>query len=506
MAKRRLALLCLALLLVTINFSILNNLGARNVFLVQCIASQQDKSNNSSEEGVTQWQWTYGGSKADYARAVIQTSDGGFAFTGYTFSFSEEDEYGRCISEFWLVKTDAQGELQWSRTYDVHEKAFSFIETADGGFILVGAYFSWGGGMPYIYIGTQLVKTDAQGKLQWKRIYKSSDYSPYQSWGNAIIETADGSFVFAGATAQIRMSKPKAWLVKLDEKGVVNWMQTYDGEWWSLGDESKKGWEANSVIETVDGGFVLAGSDFYSNPNVNGDVWLMKTDVTGVEEWNRTYGDGAREGGYSVVQTPDGGFAIAGFTCAYGAGGADFWLLKTDASGELLWNRTYGGTGDELARTVIQTDDDGFILIGSTTSTGAGKHDTLLVKTNAFGELLWNRTYGGIGDDEAYSVIQTIDGGFAFAGFTNSTGVGNYDAWLVKTDTNGLTPTTIYEKEIKEPFISHIRDFLGRLRGLFNRWGNWIVLAALITVLITVTLLFGREDFKRRSNEKKERS
>lgn len=501
MAKGPLALLCLVLLLGTTNFSIFNSLGAKDAFLVQYNDFPLDRTTNSYEEDVTQWQWTYGGNAADYARTVIQTSDGGFAFAGDTLSFSEEDEYGRRYSEFWLVKTDAQGELQWSRTYDVHEKAFSLIETADGGFILVGAYFSWGGGMPYIYIGTQLVKTDAQGKLQWKRIYKSSDFS-YQSWGNTVVETANGGFVFAGATAQIRMSKPKAWLVKLDENGVVNWTQTYYGEWWSLGDESKKGWEANSVIETVDGGFALAGSDFYSNPNVYENVWLMKTDVSGVEEWNRTYGDGAQEGGYSMVQTPDGGFVIAGFTCSYGAGGADFWLLKTDASGAILWNRTYGGSGDEIARTVIQTDDGGFILIGSTTSNGAGKHDTLLVKTDASGALQWNRTYGGVGEDEAYSVIQTTDGGFAFTGFTNSTGVGNYDAWLVKTDTNGLTPTTIYEKEIKEPFISHIRDFLSRLRGLFNRWGNWIVLAA----LITVTLLFARGDSRRRSNEKKERS
>lgn len=482
MAKGPLALLCLVLLLGTTNFSIFNSLDASDTFLVQFNASPQDRTINSNEEDVMQWQWTYGGSEADYAHAVIQTSDGGFAFAGYTLSFSEEDEYGRRYLEFWLVKTDDQGELQWSRTYDVHDKAYSLIETADGGFILVGADFSWYGGMPYVYIDTRLVKTDAQGKFQWKRSYESSDYT-YQSWGNAVIETADGGFVFAGATAQREIGYPKAWLVKLDDKGVVNWMQTYDGEWWLWGEEGKKGWEANSVIETVDGGFALAGFVFYSNLNIYEDVWLMKTDVSGVEEWNRTYGEGAREGGYSVVQTPDGGFAIAGFTCSYGAGDADFWLLKTDSSGELLWNHTYGGAGDELARTVIQTDDGGFILIGSTTSTGVGKHDTLLVKTNAFGELLWNRIYGGVGEDEAYSVIQTTDGGFAFAGFTNSTGVGNYDAWLVKTDTNGLTPTTIYEKEIKEPFISHIKPLLDLLWGFFNRWSIRIVIAALFTIV-----------------------
>jgi hypothetical protein len=159
--------------------------------------------------------------------------------------------------------------------------------------------------------------------------------------------------------------------------------------------------------------------------------------LTGQQVWNRTYGGTKDDEAYSLVQTGDGGYALAGQTNSSGAGGYDAWLVKTDANGNMLWNKTYGGTGWDGATSLVQTGDGGYALAGQTNSFGAGSNDFWLVKTDANGNMLWNKTYGGTGDDGAYSLVQTGDGGYALAGYTKSSGAGGYDAWLVKTDASG---------------------------------------------------------------------
>jgi predicted secreted protein len=135
-----------------------------------------------------------------------------------------------------------------------------------------------------------------------------------------------------------------------------------------------------------------------------------------------------------LIQTSDGGYALAGSTQSFGAGSWDFWLVKTDAAGNAQWNRTYGGTSDDEAYALVQTVDGGYALAGYTGSIGAGYYDFWLVKTDASGNEQWNKTYGGTGDDDASALVQTGDGGYALAGRTESFGAGNYDFWLVKTD------------------------------------------------------------------------
>jgi hypothetical protein len=170
----------------------------------------------------------------------------------------------------------------------------------------------------------------------------------------------------------------------------------------------------------------------------------MKTSLTtttsiGVE-WNHTFGGMLRDVAYSVIQTTDGGYALAGITESYGAGDSDFYLVKTDATGQMAWNRTFGGIAAETieSESLIQTVDEGFALVGWTNSYGAGNNDFYIVKTNTTGHLEWNQSYGGIEWEQAYSVIQTSDGGYAIAGITNYYGAGYTDFWLVKTDSNGL--------------------------------------------------------------------
>jgi uncharacterized delta-60 repeat protein len=194
---------------------------------------------------------------------------------------------------------------------------------------------------------------------------------------------------------------------------------------------------ASSVQQTSDGGYILAG---YTRSFGAGaaDVFLIKTDESGNVQWAKTYGGTDIDGAFSVQQTSDGGYIVAGYTYSFGAGGSDILLIKTDANGNIIWAKTYGGTSGDLARSVQQTSDGGYIVAGYTTSFGAGSTDFFLIKTDANGNMQWAKTYGGTSSDTAYSVQQTSDGGYIIAGYTRSFGTGwDEDVILIKTDANG---------------------------------------------------------------------
>jgi predicted secreted protein len=167
------------------------------------------------------------------------------------------------------------------------------------------------------------------------------------------------------------------------------------------------------------------------------DVWLIKVDENGDETWNKTFGGSLNETGNSVNQTTDGGYILAGFTESYGNGGRDVWIIRTDENGNELWSKTFGGANNDLAQFIQPTSDDGFIITGSTQSFGNGGEDMWLIKIDANGNEMWNKTYGGSLGERAYTVYQTSDSGYVLAGRTESYGNGNLDAWLIKTDKSG---------------------------------------------------------------------
>ncbi len=250
--------------------------------------------------------------------------------------------------------------------------------------------------------------------------------------GHSVRQTPDGGYAMAGQTASYGAGLDDAWLVRTDQSGNVLWTQTFGG----AGQD-----RAYSLEQTADGGYLVAGTTRRFGSNFD-DAFLVKTDASGDTLWTKTLGGSSWDRALSVQQTADEGYVIAGDTRSYGAGYYDAWLIKTDASGDTAWTRVFGGQDYDGAASARQTADGGYIVAGYTESFGPGLKDVWLIKTDASGNTLWTRTYGEVGqDDQGYSVQQTPDGGYVVAGHTGSYGAGATldDVWLIRTDESGDT-------------------------------------------------------------------
>ncbi len=216
--------------------------------------------------------------------------------------------------------------------------------------------------------------------------------------------------------------------IKNTNNETKRWSKTYGGT------ENDYGYWGE---QTYDGGYIITGS--YSNDPYDHDVWLIKTDSNGSLIWEKTYGAGSYEQGYCVQQTFDEGYIIIGRTSSYGVGSSDVWLIKTDISGKMLWDKTFGGKSIDLGHCILQTSDLGYIIVGETFSFGAGEGDVWLIKTDVNGNMIWNKTFGGTLTDRGLSVVLTTDGGYIITGYIEfPDDVVNYDeVLLIKTDENG---------------------------------------------------------------------
>jgi len=367
-----------------------------------------------------------------------------------------------------LCLQPSRAQTSFERTYgsDTVDAAWCARQTSDGGYVVAGLT-----SIPEGDRNAYLVRTDSVGDTIWTRTYGGPSWEDAQ----CIQETSDGNYILVGYTQSFGMGQRDVYLIKTDDTGNELWFRTY-------GDDQDN--TGHSVQETGDGGYVIAGETGQA------DVYLVRADSLGGLLWERTYGDFEWDWGASVDITDDGGFVVVGGTQSFGAGGIDIWLIKTDSSGGVQWDRTFGGVQDDYASAVQQTSDSGYIIAGQTRSFGpafqngyllkldrwgaltwdqvysggensyfssvdqtadgmyvaagtkadshgASRGDVYVVRVDSTGGVLWERTYGGISDDYGYSVEQTADGGYVISGLTTSFGMGEADVYLMKLGPDG---------------------------------------------------------------------
>jgi hypothetical protein len=313
-----------------------------------------------------------------------QTKDGGYIITGSTSSVGEG------IYEIFLIKNIVSGDTIWIKPLDKTNNDYgnSVQQTNDGGYILAGS---------------RLIKTDADGNEIWSKAIFSRD----------VKQADDGGYIINGSR-----------LIKTDAAGNEIWSKAIGGQ---------------DVKQTNDGGYIITGKTY--SVSIYPDVDLIKTTADGDTMWRKIFGGTKEDIGSAVQQTNDGGYIITGATFSFGAGHGDVYLIKTTETGDTMWIKTFGGIQRDEGVAVQQTDDGGYIIVGFTYSFGAGGKDVYLIKTTATGETMWTKTFGGAGNDRGNSVQQTSDGGYIITGETLSFGAGNADVFVIKTDVNGLVET-----------------------------------------------------------------
>lgn len=368
-----------------------------------------------------------------------------------------------CLLSAQTVFEKTYGGLAWDYGTDIQPHP-------SGGYLMLGYTESFGAGNSDFL----LQKVDDQGNSQWS---KTLGGTSYENIDGQLRPTSDGHFVVVGGTESQGAGDFDFYLAKVDTAGNLIWEQTYGGAQWET---------AYSVIETSDGGFAVFGSK-YNAALFDYTFYFVKTDASGVLEWDFTYvgtsfslgrdlvqmdddgfllvgetggdiwvgridtmanlswekrlGGNGFEQANQMIRTSDGYYAISGANGSMGSGDSDVWLIKMDSAANIIWDQTYGGTDEDAGASLQETADHGFILGGETYSYGAGngEADLYMIRTDSVGTELWQKTYGSFGYEYGNSVLNSTDGGFICLGYTNSFGAGNGDLYLIKTDASGDT-------------------------------------------------------------------
>ena len=366
----------------------------------------------ASAQPVAEWRATLGGSADEFAHAVALSGDGGYVIAGETRSS------GAGSQDVLLVKLDADGAELWTRTYGGPESdvVYAARKTSDGGYILAGKTHSFGGATAS-QSEFWLIKTGADGEEEWQRSYGSSERPTPRAGtsdvAHAVRQTQDGGYVLAGSSTGPSGSNIR--LLRTGPDGATLWSRNLGGT---------TGTVAYDVVETPGGGFAVAGN---ADSDSGGDALLIKTDADGNPEWTQFFGGQYNDEARSLTLTSDGGYALGGFTWSYGAGLSDFWLVKASADGEQEWQRSFGGVPRDAAHALIQTGDGGFALAGWSESF-SGVDRLWVVKTGPTGGLQWSSAYPTFADVSASGPVsagarairQTEDGGFIVAGWTGA--------------------------------------------------------------------------------------
>ena len=385
---------------------------------------------------------TFGGSNNESAKSITNTSDGGYAILGYTQSLDGDVINKTNTSyDYWLLKFDQNHNLQWQKTYggSGDDRGNEVIQTTDGGYAILGNSQSNDGDVSenFGFSDYWVSKLDASGNILWE---KSLGYAGTDT-GISIKETNDLGFLLTGVldvtasggngnskNTKINHAGGDYWVIKLNMAGDKQWSKYYGGTFTDT---------PYDVIETEDNGYIIVGSSDSADVDISSsqgtyDFWVIKINSTGTMVWEKSFGGSEIDEAFSIIKSSDGNYVIVGDTrsndknVSHNNGASDLWIIKISPSGNLLWEKTFGGTSFDAGRSISNTSDNGFLISGSSRSmdgdltTNQGQNDVWVIKIDSNGSLLWQKSLGGSNIDFAYDAIDLDDNSFIVIGESSS--------------------------------------------------------------------------------------
>lgn len=425
-----------------------------------------------------EWQKSFGGSSNDYAYSIQQATDG-YITVGRSASNDGDvsGHYGTTsYHDAWIVKLNNNGGIQWQKSIggSNYDEAWSVQRTTDGGYIIAGDSASNDGNVTVNHGSYDywVVKLDNNGNIQWQKSFGGSSVDIAYS----VQQTTDGGYIVAGNSFSNdgdvighhgTTAYGDFWILKLNSSGNIQWQKTLGGSHYD---------QATSIQQTTDAGYIIAGSSWSTDGDVTNnhgswDYWVVKLDSSGNLQWQKSLGGSDYDNAQSVQQTTDGGYIIAGQSRSTdgdisghhgGSDNFDAWIVKLNGNGNLQWQKSLGGSRDDGV-VIRQTTDGGYIAAGASKSNDgdvsghygtSNYYDIWVVKLSANGIIQWQKSIGGSNDDGAYSILQTTDNGYVIAGYSASNdndATGNhgvYDYWVVKLTAEGLATQEIQNTKI----------------------------------------------------------
>ena len=375
---------------------------------------------------------TLGGSKNESAQAVVNTTDGGYAILGHTQSMDGDvtNKFNESY-DYWILKYDSTNQIQWQKTYggSADDRGTDITQTIDGGYAVIGKSKSSDGEVSENagYDDFWIIKLDENGSITWDYSfgYAGSDV-PY-----SIIQTSDNGFLVSGvldvsasngqgnraSSTQRRHAGGDYWVIKLNANGIKEWSNYYGGAFTDT---------AYDAIQTADNSYIVVGSSDSADVDISNnkgsyDFWAIKISETGTLIWEKSYGGDQVDEAHAISKTADGNYIIVGDTrsndldISQNNGAADLWVIKITPEGDLIWEKTLGGSSFDVGRAISKTQDNGFLISGSSRSTNGnltdnkGQNDAWVVKINNSGNLEWQKTIGGSEVDFFYDAVELND-------------------------------------------------------------------------------------------------
>lgn len=388
------------------------------IFLLVIFFSFQVKDFCEEEESFAVWENILGKGDINQLKSIIQTEEGNYLAGGWTDYKSNGGVDG------WILQIDTMGNLQWEKTFgdNLDDLIYDVIQTQDKGFLLAGWTENQKG-----HTNAWILKLGEKGNLEWEKQYDLSENDKIYS----IIQSLSGDYIATGCSLQEEKENTDALVMCIGKDGTLKWNNLFGGERYD---------RLYSIMENTAGNLFIVG---YTESIGEGDAdgWMIKLNKDGDKEWDKTFGGKEDDRFYSIIQTDDKGYAMIGYTKSKGAGEADIWLLKFNENDNLQWDKTlqetdwgYGAKDDDRGYSIIQTKSGHYVVVGYTCSKGEGKADGKIMKLDREGRIILSKEHGGQENECISSIVESRDGHFIFAGYTQSKEVGKTNAWLLNLD------------------------------------------------------------------------